>query len=493
MDITAVGMLLIALLSCLYIYSAWNTMYKKRNLPPGPTPYPVIGNLLSIKRGELVKSLMKLWEKHGSVFTFYFGSQPVIMLCGYDTMKEAYIDHGEEFGGRGHISSLNRLAQGYGLCFSNGERWRQVRHFTLRTLKDFGMGRKSIEVKIQEEAHYLVEEFRKSKGIPIEPHKGLMDAVSNVFCSILFGNRFEYSDETFSKLLCIVEEMFCKISSTWGQLENLLPKLMVLIPGPHQKAVSLAQELVSFIYERMKANEETLDPSSSRDMIDSFLIKMQQEKDNPSNEFTMRNVLMTVYCLFLGGTETTTTTLKHGLLLLVKYSEIQDKIYQEIDQVIGRNRAPNMNDRNKMPYTEAVINEIQRFADILPLNVTRKVTTDTQFRGYTIPKGTEVYALLCTVHRDPKYFSSPNKFNPDHFLDEQGRFKKNNAMAAFSVGKRSCPGEGLARMELFLFITSILQNFTLTSPTHLTDDDVTPKLKGFVTRPIQYKVSFVPR
>ncbi|KAM4697150.1 cytochrome P450 2A4-like [Rhinophrynus dorsalis] len=392
-----------------------------------------------------------------------------------------------------------------------------MQHFTLRTLKDFGMGRKSIEVKIQEEAHYLVEEFRKSRGlywavlidtgreeceflasvygagIPIEPHKGLMDAVSNVLFSILFGNRFEYSDETFSKLLYLVEELICSATSTWGQLENLLPKLMVLIPGPHQKSVSLGNEIVSLIYERVKANEETLDPSSSRDMIDSFLIKMQQEKDNPNNEFTMKNILMTVYSLFHGGTETSPTTLKHGLLLLVKYSEIQDRIHQEIDQVIGRNRAPSMNDQNKMPYTEAVIHELQRFADILPLNVVRKVTKDTQFRGYTIPKDTEVYALLCTVHRDPKYFSSPDKFKPDRFLDEQGRFKKSDANASFSLGKRSCPGEGLARMELFLFLTSILQNFTLTSPTHFTEDDVTPKMKGIVTSPIKYKISFVPR
>ncbi|KAM4696336.1 cytochrome P450 2G1-like [Rhinophrynus dorsalis] len=493
MDITALGMLFIALLSCLYIYSTWNTMYKKRNLPPGPTPYPVIGNLLSIKKGELVKSLMKLWEKHGSVFTFYFGSQPVIMLCGYDALKEAFVDQAEDFGGRGHISSLNRISQGYGLAFSNGERWRQMHNFTIKTLKDFGMGKKSIEVKIQEEAHYLVEEFRKSKGIPIEPHKCIMDAVSNVLFSILFGNRFEYSDETFSKLLFNVDQLCRVMCSTWGQLENLLPKLMVLIPGPHQKSVTLVQELISFMYERVKANEETLDPSSSRDMIDSFLIKMQQEKDNPNTEFNMKNILMTLYSLLLGGTETVTTTLKHGLLLLVKYSEIQDKIHQEIDQVIGRNRAPNMNDRNNMPYTEAVINEIQRFADVLPLNGPHKVTRDTQFRGYAIPKDTEIYAPLCTVHRDPKYFFCPDKFNPDRFLDEQGRFKKNNAMVPFSAGKRSCPGESLARMELFLFITNILQNFTLTSPTHFTDEDVAPKMKGFVTFPVNYQVSFVPR
>ncbi|KAM4696329.1 cytochrome P450 2G1-like [Rhinophrynus dorsalis] len=437
--------------------------------------------------------LNKLWEKHGSVFTFYFCSQPVIMLCGYDTMKEAFIDHGEVFVGRGNVHSLNRVTGDYGLAFSNGERWKQLRQFTMRTLKDFGMGKKSIEVKIQEEAHYLVKEFRKSNGIPIETHKGIMDAVSNVLFSILFGNRFEYSDETFSKMLCIVEEMFLTITSTWGQLECALPKLMALIPGPHQKNVTIAHELIAFFYERVKANEETLDPISSRDMIDSFLIKMQQEKGNPNTEFTMKNILMTFYSLFLGGTETATTTLKHGLLLLVKYSEIQDRIHQEIDQVIGRNRAPNMNDRNKMPYTEAVINEIQRFADILPMCVPHRVTKDIQFRGYTIPKDTDVFALLCTVHRDPKYFSSPDKFNPDRFLDEQGRFKKNEANASFSLGKRSCPGEGLARMELFLFITNILQNFTLTSPTHFTEDDVAPKMKGIVTHPVNYKVSFVPR
>ncbi|KAM4696331.1 cytochrome P450 2G1-like [Rhinophrynus dorsalis] len=554
MDIIALlGTILLVLYISIFIHSTWNSMYRKCNLPPGPIPCPVIGNLLSIKKGELVNSLMKLWKQYGPVYTLYFGSQPVIILCGYDAVKEALVDQAEEFGDRGTISSIERVAQGYGLSFSNGERWRQIRNFTLKSLRDLGMGRKSIEEKIQEEAQCLVEELRNSKETPVDPTKMIMDAVSNILCSILFGDCMEYSGERISKLLAILEDKSHFLSGPWGQLELIIPKLMALIPGPHQKNTTFTQELVSFTNERMKSNQGTLDPSFPRDLTDSFLIKMQQpvvmvihlielkqtqwwfgcsihkeaisllppnvtipvnipfgcphqsllpsilskvavlEKENPDSEFTMKNSLMTIYSLFLGGIETVSTTLRHGILLMVKYPHIQARIHEEIDRVFGRQRASNMNDQIKMPYTEAVINEIQRFSDIAPLNIPHKVTKDTYFRGFTIPKDTEVFPLLCTVHRDPKYFSTPYKFNPDHFLDEQGRFKKNDAMMAFSAGKRSCPGESLTRMELFLFFTSILQNFTLTSLTHFTEDDVAPKLTGFINFPIEYKVSFVAR
>ncbi|KAM4696330.1 cytochrome P450 2G1-like [Rhinophrynus dorsalis] len=435
MDITVLlGTILLVLFTCIFIYSTWNSMYRKCNLPPGPTPCPLIGNLLSIKKGELVNSLMKLWKQYGPVYTLYFGSQPVIILCGYEAVKEALVDQAEEFGDRGTISSIDRIAQGYGISFSNGERWKQIRNFTLKNLRDLGLGRKSVEEKIQEEAQCLVEELLKSNETPVDPTKMIMDAVSNILCSILFGDCMEYSEERFSKLIAILEDMSHIISGPWCQ-----------------------------------------------------------GKENPDSEFSMRNCLMTMYSLILGGIETVSTTVRHGILLMVKYPHIQARIHEEIDRVFGRQRALNRSDRIKMPYTEAVINEIQRFSDIAPLSVPHKVTKDTHFRGFTIPKDTQVFPLLCTVHRDPKYFSTPYKFNPDHFLDEQGRFKKNDAMMAFSAGKRSCPGESLARMELFLFFTSILQNFTLASPTHFTEDDVAPKLTGFMNIPINYKVLFVAR
>uniref|UniRef100_A0A803J3I8 Uncharacterized protein n=1 Tax=Xenopus tropicalis TaxID=8364 RepID=A0A803J3I8_XENTR len=493
MDVAGLGTFLLVLITFILTLSSWNTMYKKVNLPPGPTPLPLIGNLMNIKKGKMVNSLMKLWEQYGAVYTLYFGTKRIIVLCGYDAVKEALVNQAEDFGARGKISTLDPVTQDYGLSFSNGERWRQMRHFTLKTLKNFGMGKKSIEEKIQEEALCLVEEIRKSGETPVDPSKLIMDAVSNVFCSIMFGRRFEYNEEKFSNLLTNVNEIFRLMSNTWGQLESIFPSVMAYIPGPHKKKNTLSEELISFLHERVKSNQETFDPSAPRDFIDEYLMKIEQEKKNPNSEFTMRNTLLTFFSIFLGGTETSTTTIKHGLLLLIKYPEIQAKLHMEIDNVIGRNRTANMIDRNSMPYMEAVINEIQRFSDIIPLNVPRKVTKDVQFRGYCIPKDTEIYPLLCTVHHDAKYFSSPYEFNPSHFLDEQGKFKKNNAMMAFSAGKRICPGESLTRMELFLFFTTILQNFTLTSPTHFTDNDVAPKMTGFINHPIQYKASFISR
>ncbi|PIO29105.1 hypothetical protein AB205_0036040 [Aquarana catesbeiana] len=320
-----------------------------------------------------------------------------------------------------------------------------------------------------------------------------MDAFSNILCSILFGDRYDYTDRRFKKLLFITEEIFRLTSSTWGQVQTILPTLMSYIPGPHHKAVSFSEEMVEFVAEIVKSCQQTLDLSKPKHFVDCFLIKIEKEKDDPNTEFTMKNLLYTIHNLFVAATETLSISLQHTLLSLLVYPEIEDKLHEEIDRVIGRDRMVNMEDKFNMPYTQAVIHEVQRFCDIVPFNVPHMVTKDTMFRGYHIPKGTDVYTLLCIVHRDSTQFSTPYKFNPNHFLDENGQFKKNEAFMAFSVGKRSCPGEGVARMELFIFLTTILQNFKLTSQIKFSEADVAPKLKGFLNVPIKYELSFIPR
>ncbi|XP_051017988.1 cytochrome P450 2B2-like [Acomys russatus] len=134
------------------------------HFPPGPRPLPILGNLLQMDRGGLLNSFMQLREKYGDVFTVHLGPRPVVMLCGTETIKEALVDQADAFSGRGTVAVIEPIVQGYGVIFANGERWKALRRFSLATMRDFGMGKRSVEERIKKEAQCLVEELRKSQG-----------------------------------------------------------------------------------------------------------------------------------------------------------------------------------------------------------------------------------------------------------------------------------------------------------------------------------------
>nr|XP_028595490.1 cytochrome P450 2G1-like [Podarcis muralis] len=110
----------------------------------------------------------QLGEAYGSVFTVYLGLQRVVVLSSYNVVKEALVDQAEDFNAIGQIPSFSKDFNDHGVTFSNGDRWRQLRRFSLTTLRNFGMGKRSIEERIQEEAWCLAEEFRKLQGRPLE-------------------------------------------------------------------------------------------------------------------------------------------------------------------------------------------------------------------------------------------------------------------------------------------------------------------------------------
>ncbi|NXC25619.1 CP2H1 protein, partial [Campylorhamphus procurvoides] len=165
--------------------------------PPGPLSLPIVGNLLQLNPWNVPESLKKLSEKYGPVFTIHLGPRKIVVLYGYDAMKEALVDQGDDFSGRGTLPLIEKLFQGTGIVTSNGEMWKQLRRFALTTLRDFGMGKKGIEERIQEEAHFLVERLKNTHERPFNPGNFLVHAVSNIICSIVFGDRFDYEDKKF--------------------------------------------------------------------------------------------------------------------------------------------------------------------------------------------------------------------------------------------------------------------------------------------------------
>ncbi|XP_072919919.1 cytochrome P450 2C19-like [Hemitrygon akajei] len=486
--------LLVVLLSVLLLVRFFqNNQRQKGRLPPGPPALPIVGNLFQLDFKAPHKSLIKLSEQYGPVFTFWFGSFPAVVVCGAEVMREALIGHGYDFSGRYLIPVMDKITEGYGVAFSSDERWKQLRRFTLSTLRNFGMGKKSVEERIQEEAQFLVTSFRNKKDEPFNPNFLLRGATSNIICSITFGKRFDYEDKQFFWLTELIAEIISSLSSPSIQLYNTFPRIMDFLPGPHQKIFQNITHLRSFLAKTIQSHKETVQKDSPRDYIDCFLTKMDEDKDDLNSEFFHKNLLVTTQNLFLAGTETSSTTLRWALQILAKYPEIQEKIHNEIDDVIGSNRRPATEDRVKMPYTDAVIHEVQRYIDIAPMSLPHMATSDVNFRGYLIPKGMHVIPVLSSVLKGNSLWESPESFNASHFLDENGCFKKNENFMAFSTGKRMCLGESLARMELFLFLTTLLQNFDFKAAIDRKDIDTSPDSSAFLSVPRVYKFYAVPR
>ncbi|KAM6254715.1 vitamin D 25-hydroxylase isoform X2 [Aptenodytes patagonicus] len=175
-----------------------------------------------------------------------------------------------------------------------------------------------------------------------------------------------------------------------------------------------------------------------------------------------------------------------SLPLFKKLTNMGGQVQKEIDLVIGPNKMPALEEKCKMPYTEAVLHEVLRFCNIAPLGIFHATSKDTVVRGYSIPEGTTVITNLYSVHFDEKYWSNPEVFFPERFLDSSGQFVKKDAFIPFSLGRRHCLGEQLARMEMFLFFTSLLQRFHLCFP-HGVIPDLKPRL-GMTLQPQPYLI-----
>ncbi|CAL8352088.1 unnamed protein product [Lota lota] len=465
----------------------------KVRLPPGPLGLPLLGNLLQLDKHAPFTTLLKLSATYGPVVTIYLGTQRLVVLMGYDVIKEALVEHADDFTGRGQIPLMVRATRGYGLAISNGERWKQLRRFTLSTLRDFGMGRKGMEEWIKEESRHLVDRITSTKASPFDPTFFLSCTVSNVICCLVFGERFSYDNDHFLSLLKIISQTLKYLSSPMGQLYNVFPWLPDRLSSKHRATFNDIEKLRKFIMEKILDHQETMDPNSPRDYIDCFLTRLKQEQDNATSEFNHENLESTVLNLYLAGTETTSTTIRFALSVLMKYPNIQEHMQQEIASVIGPERFPNMEDRKSLPFTDAVIHEVQRLLDIVPMNLPHYAVQDISFRGYDIPKGTIIIPMLHSVLREEQHWETPWSFNPHHFLDLDGNFKNNPAFLPFSAGKRSCVGESLARMEIFLFVVSLVQRFTFTCPSGPEHIDLSPEFSSFASLPRTYQIIATPR
>ncbi|XP_078485023.1 cytochrome P450 2D27-like [Ciona intestinalis] len=338
-----------------------------------------------------------------------------------------------------------------------GDHWKVQRRFGLTTLRGFGVGKRSMEDRIVEEIEYLNDAIRSHNGKPFNISKLFANAVSNNISSIVMGERMDYSDKIFETLTQRTTESdmagkIIRFSIFVPSLWNLLLLFSTQVVKQTRVFNSIREAIVNWVSQ----HKSTYDEHNVRDFIDAFIGEQKKETDV---SFTDLQLIQYVRDLYVAGTETTTVTLRWAVLCLIHHPEKQNKLRKEIFDVIGQEKTPSMKDKAQMPYTCAFMQELFRFRTLAPLGVPHKITNDVQIEGWSIPKGTWLLCNLWAVHNDPDLWDEPSKFKPERHLDEKGNFVQSKHVIPFSVGPRHCLGEQLARMEIFIFLVSMVQKF----------------------------------
>ncbi|XP_072035944.1 cytochrome P450 2U1-like [Amphiura filiformis] len=214
--------------------------------------------------------------------------------------------------------------------------------------------------------------------------------------------------------------------------------------------------------------------------------------DDPCSYLQKHNMRVVLNMMFLAGSDTTATTMEWCCLYMMAHPDIQKKIQDEMNSVVGRNRLPQLSDKNNLPYTRAALLEIQRHVTMLPLSDFHTAGNEISLAGYCIPKGATIVPNLYAVMRDPISFPEPDQFRPERFIDENGEYFESGRVVPFGVGRRMCPGENIAKMELFVLFTHLLHRFSLVKP-----DDVArvtfEGIYGAQFAPKPFTTIFLPR
>ncbi|RVE72121.1 hypothetical protein OJAV_G00058540 [Oryzias javanicus] len=304
------------------------------------------------------------------------------------------------------------------------------------------------------------------------------NAASNIVCQLLFGKRFEYDDEMIKVIIKCFTDNAKIANGPWAMMYDSLPMVRNL-PLPFRNAFKNYETCKQITLDIMNKHKETKVPGEPRDFVDCYLDEL--EKKTADLSFSEDRLAGYSLDLYFAGTDSTSNTLLTGFLYLMGHPHIQERCQQEIDVVLEGKDRVSFEDRNNMPYMQAVIHEIQRIANVAPLSVFHATIKDTELMGYSIPKGTMVIQNMRTVLMEEGQWKFPHEFNPENFLNDKGEFVKPEAFIPFSAG------EGLARIELFLTMVTLLRKFKFIWPEDAGEPDFTP-IFGITLTPKPYRM-----
>uniref|UniRef100_A0AC34FKM9 Cytochrome P450 n=1 Tax=Panagrolaimus sp. ES5 TaxID=591445 RepID=A0AC34FKM9_9BILA len=445
-----IGLIISAAFAILCVY---NFYWKRKSLPPGPTPFPLIGNFLDFYKHGKSETFEFFRKTYGDLYTLWLGDRPVVVFNKFEEIQEAFIKNGDFYSGRPKNEAMAKVIRNgnYGIIMTEGDVWREHRRFALHVLRNFGLGKNLMQERVLNEVTWFLEDLKKKQKSgekEISVQNSIDIAVGSIINGLIFGYAFH--EVTISE-----------------DRKGILRRLPYF-KGKFQKAVELGDSMKAFFFGQIndrKAKINFEEDSEPTDYVESYL-RQQRKLENSGDKNHMYSDAQLFGCVFdmwLAGQETTSNTLAWMVIYLMTNPEAQKRLHSELDKVIGSDRVITLDDKMNLPFVNAIVAETQRLCNLVPTNVPHRVTQDQNFHGFTIKEDTIAIPQISAVLYDSKFFPEPHKFKPERFIDAAGKFQTKPELIPFSLGKRACLGEGLARLELYLFAANLFNHFEISS------------------------------
>ena len=448
-------------------------LLKNSLLLPGPPPSFYYGNYLEIREAGYFESIAKWLSKYDVTFVYYLGIKPVVLTEDVEIIKSITVKNFDSFVNRSYVPPLLKKGKVRGLLQLRNEEWQRMRRVLSPTFSSKKL--RMMAPMIQKSCKKLNEKMSavSNSGESVDVWKWFGLFTMEVILATAFGRDVDYQNNEDTPVVKAVASIIktgrSTSSTSFERLVLLLshfPWVVPLLKYFARKSVSamnwdyLEDVSLNIIKERRKAMASG---STRQDLLQSLLEACEEteqaDEDNPSGCLNNDEILATVVTILNAGYETTSNALGYTAYLLALNPAIQDKLTREIQDYYDANPDASLYDAaENIDYVTMVVNESLRLYPPAPRFNRECNQTCVVSDNLVLLEGVDVSVPVFLLHRNPKYWPNPEKFDPERFRPGEQSYPP-FAYLPFGEGPRHCIGKRLALLETKMALVSIIKDF----------------------------------